>query len=90
MYKYKKTRNSKNEVIKVEIPKYIAERFRKYVAEKYGFRKGALSKAIIDLIEREPDLQNSSSLNINNLVGLGNLSDHKWEDEDLVEALKKE
>ncbi len=62
MYKYEKTRNSKNEVIKVEIPKYIAERFRKYFAENYGFRKSALSKAIIDLIERELDLQSSSTL----------------------------
>ncbi len=85
----KKTRNSKNEVIKIEIPKYLAERFRKYVAEKYGFRKGALSKAIIDLIEKELNLQSSSSLNIDSIVGLGNLSDYKWEGEDLVEALRK-
>jgi len=63
--------------------------FVNMLQKNYGFRKGALSKAIIDLIERELDLQSSSSINIDNLVGLGNLSDYKWEGEDLVEALKK-
>jgi metal-responsive CopG/Arc/MetJ family transcriptional regulator len=85
----KRTRSFKKEVIKVKIPKYLAERFRKYVTEKYGFRKGALSKAIIDLIERELALQSSSSINVDSIVGLGNLSDNKWESDDLVEALRK-
>jgi hypothetical protein len=35
------------EVIKVEVPKALAERFRKYVAEKYGLRRGSLTKAIV-------------------------------------------
>lgn len=29
-------------VIKVELPKWLTEKFRRYVAEKYGFRRGAL------------------------------------------------
>ena len=36
------------EVIKVELPKPLAEKFRRYVAERYGLRKGALS---VDLAE---------------------------------------
>jgi hypothetical protein len=40
-------------------------------------------------MEKELDLQSSSSLNIDSIVGLGNLSDYKWEGEDLVEALRK-
>jgi len=40
------------EIIKVEIPRWLAEKFRKYVAEKYSFRKGVLSRAIADMIER--------------------------------------
>ncbi len=42
------------EVIKVELPRDLAERFRKYVAEKYGLRRGgSLSRAIADLIIKE-------------------------------------
>ena len=78
------------EVIKVEIPKSLAEKFRKYVAEKYGFRKGALSKAITDLIEKElRSLRFQSSSTIDEIVGLGFQSDYKWEGEDLVEALRR-
>ena len=32
------------EVIKVELPRDLAKRFRRYVAERYGFRRDALSK----------------------------------------------
>ncbi|MEM1752075.1 MAG: hypothetical protein QXY92_06715 [Archaeoglobaceae archaeon] len=40
-------------MLKVEPQKWLAEKFREYVAEKYGLRKGALSKAVADLIEQE-------------------------------------
>ena len=80
----------KSEVIKVEIPKSLAERFRKYVAEKYGFRRGALSKAIADLIEKELNSSRPQSNNtIDKIVGIGLQSDYKWEGEDLIEALRR-
>lgn len=78
------------EVIKVEIPVWLAEKFRRYVAEKYGFRRGALSKAIIDLILKELGLYGvSGSETIDSIVGIGLKSDYKWEGEDLVEALRR-
>ncbi|MEZ0290249.1 MAG: hypothetical protein ABWJ42_04080 [Sulfolobales archaeon] len=76
------------EVIKVELPRELVERFRRYVAEKYGFRRGALSKAIADLIERELRSSESSG-DISVIVGLGLQSDYAWEGEDIVEALRK-
>ncbi|MGB9730268.1 MAG: hypothetical protein ACP5IZ_05075 [Thermoprotei archaeon] len=77
-----------SEVIKVEIPKSLAEKFRKYVAEKYGFRRGSLSKAVADLIEKELIVKGMQNT-IDSLVGLGLLSDYSWQGEDLVEALRK-
>ncbi|MEM0050123.1 MAG: hypothetical protein QXW39_06290 [Candidatus Bathyarchaeia archaeon] len=78
------------EVIKVELPKWLAEKFRRYVAEKYGFRRGALSKALADIIERELGTGwSSGSGNVDAIVGLGLLSDYEWWGEDLVEALRR-
>jgi len=78
------------EVIKVEIPKSLAKRFRRYVAEKYGFRRGALSKAIADLIEKElSSLRFQASSAVDEIVGLGFQSDYKWEGEDLIDALRR-
>ncbi|MEM0495320.1 MAG: hypothetical protein QXU72_08685 [Thermofilum sp.] len=78
------------EVIKVELPKWLAERFRRYVAEKYGFRRGALSRAVADLIERELGLERaSSSATVDGIVGLGLLSDYSWGGEDVAEALRR-
>jgi len=85
-----RTTKKDTEVIKVEIPKSLAERFRKYVAEKYGFRRGALSRAIADLIKRELNaLRSQSSNTVDSIVGLGLLSDYRWEGEDLAEALRR-
>lgn len=78
------------EVIKVEIPKSLAKRFRRYVAEKYGFRRGALSKAIADLIGKElSSLRFQASSTVDEIVGLGFRSDYKWEGEDLIDALRR-
>ncbi len=79
------------EVIKVELPVWLAERFRRYVAEKYGFRRGALSKAIVDLIEKELGLRpiHQKHSTINSIIGLGLRSDYRWEGEDIVEALRR-
>lgn len=78
------------EVIKVELPRWLAEEFRRYVADKYGFRRGALSKAIADIMERELEIgRGLGSGTIDGIVGLGLLSDYDWMDEDLVEALRK-
>jgi hypothetical protein len=78
------------EVIKVELPRDLAIRFRKYVAEKYGFRRGALSRAIADLIERElTSTRAQAAEGVEVIVGLGLLSDYMWEGEDLVEALRR-
>lgn len=78
------------EVIKVELPRWLAERFRRYVAEKYGFRRGSLSKAIADMIERELKSRcDLTSGTVDAIVGLGLLSDYEWSGEDLVEALRR-
>ncbi len=79
------------EVIKVEMPAWLAEKFRRCVAEKYGLRRGALSKAVIDLIERELGIRGSpeEASTVGSIVGLGLESDYIWEGEDLVEALRR-
>ncbi len=85
-------RNGKEdtEVIKVEIPRLLAERFRRYVAERYGLRRGSLSRAVADLIEKELGAQRfQGSKNVDEIVGLGLQSDYTWEGEDLVEALRR-
>ncbi len=74
------------EVIKVELPKPLAEKFRKYVAERYGLRKGALSAAVAELIEKA--LETPFSEEVDAIVGLGLESEYRWEGEDLVEALR--
>lgn len=77
------------EVIKVELPRWLAERFRRYVAEKYGFRRGVLSKAIADLVEKELGIGDYSSDTVDGIVGLGLKSGFIWRGEDLVDALRR-
>ncbi|WP_054842612.1 hypothetical protein [Vulcanisaeta distributa] len=77
------------EVIKVELPRDLAERFRRYVAERYGLRKGSLSRAVADLIARELALYGETNGSIDAIVGLGLQSDYQWSGEDLVEALRR-
>lgn len=68
----------------------LAERFRRHVAERYGFRRGALSRAIADLIEKELGATRSQSSNaVDEILGLGLRSDYAWRGEDLVEALRR-
>ena len=70
------------EILKVQIPKDLAEKFRKWVALKYGFKKGALSKAIEDLIRKE--LENEIiDFDLRKLVGL--LKEEKIRNKDLAE-----
>jgi hypothetical protein len=75
------------EIIKVELPRPLVERFRKYVAERYGLRKGSLSRAIADLIEGA--LEAPEEEGVDGIVGLGLKSDYQWKGEDLVEALRE-
>ena len=58
------------EVIKVVLPD-LAERFRRYVAERYGLRRGALSRTIADLMARELTLYGKSKGCADAIVGLG-------------------
>lgn len=44
--------HEEKEVIKVELPKWLAERLGRY-AERYDLRRGALSKAVVEILERE-------------------------------------
>ncbi|MEM1568735.1 MAG: hypothetical protein QXI84_09655 [Thermofilaceae archaeon] len=76
------------EVVKVEIPKRLAERLRRYAAEKYGLRRGALSKAVEELLEKSLGPPKGSE-SVEGIVGLGLLSNYTWEGEDLVEALRR-
>ncbi|MGC9020740.1 MAG: hypothetical protein ACP5KE_05975 [Candidatus Methanodesulfokora sp.] len=75
------------EVIKVELPGPLAERFRRYVADRYGQKRGSLSKAVADLIERAVGPPEESGVDA--IVGLGLKSNYQWRGEDLVEALKE-
>lgn len=75
------------EVIKIELSKDLAEKFRRYVAEKYGLRRGSLSKAMSELIEKELGIHSSGD--VSSIVGLGLQSDYVWEGEDIVEALRR-
>ena len=77
------------EVFKVEIPKSLAERFRRYAAEKYGLRRGALSKALIDILEEKLSSVKEPPGTVDSLVGLGLRSSYIWSGEDLVEALSR-
>ena len=77
------------EVIKVEIPKPLAERFRRYAAERYGLRRGALSKALIDILEEKLSSVEKPPGTVDPLVGLGLRSRYTWGGEDLVEALRR-
>jgi hypothetical protein len=78
------------DIIKVEVPKALAEKFRKYVAEKYGLRRGSITKAIVDLIEEKlAEARKPAADTVDRIVGLGLESDHLWNGEDLVEALRK-
>jgi hypothetical protein len=64
-------RKRNEEVIKVEIPKPLAERFRKYVAEKYGLRRGSLSRALADIFEEKLSQRMQPPDTVGSLVGLG-------------------
>lgn len=76
------------EVIKVELPGWLAERFRRYVAERYGLRRGVLSRAIAEMIERELGVVGGSGT-VEGILGLGLSSDYGWMGEDLVEAFRR-
>ena len=82
-------REKDREVIKVEIPRSLAERFRRYVAEKYGMRRGSLSKAVADIIEEKLGRVEQPTGTVDPLVGLGLGSEYLWEGEDLIEALRR-
>jgi hypothetical protein len=78
------------EVIKVEVPKALAEKFRRYVAERYGLRRGSITRAIIDLIEEKlSGVEQHTIGTVDSIVGLGLKSDYMWSGEDLVEALRR-
>lgn len=72
--------------MKIEISKPIAERFRRWVAERYGMRRGALSKAVEDLIAKA--VNESGVGGVEDIIGIGLLSDYSWRGEDLCEALR--
>jgi len=70
------------EVIKVEIPKALAE--------KYGLRRGSITRAITDLIEEKlGGVEQPTASTVDSIVGLGLESDYIWSGEDLVEALRR-
>lgn len=79
------------EVIKIVLPRDLAERFRKYAADKYGSAKDPLSKAVIDIIEKEMSItpHSNSSCKLDELIGLGLNSDYLWEGEDVIEAIRR-
>jgi hypothetical protein len=74
------------EVLKIEVSKPIAEKFRRWVAERYGMRRGALSQAVEDLIAKA--IGEPGDHGVEDIVGIGLLSDYSWRGEDLCEALR--
>ncbi|MHC1627792.1 MAG: hypothetical protein ACXQTI_03040 [Candidatus Nezhaarchaeales archaeon] len=40
------------EIIKVEVEEALAQKFKKRAMEKYGYRKGAIAKALKELIKK--------------------------------------
>jgi DNA-binding GntR family transcriptional regulator len=49
----RKAKERNIEVIKVRLLRGLVMRSRRYIAEKYGFRRRTLSKAMADLIEKK-------------------------------------
>lgn len=74
-------------MIKVELLKWLAERLRRYAAEKYGLRREALSKAVVEILERELGYPQPSAGGWI-VVELGLSSPRRWNGEDLAEALR--
>jgi hypothetical protein len=78
------------EVIKIKVSKALAEKFRRYVAERYGLKRGSITKAIVDLIEEKlGEVEQSARGTVDSIVGLGLKSDYMWSGKDLVEALRR-
>ena len=78
------------DVVKVEVPKILAEKFCKYAAEKYGLKRDPITKAIVDLIEKGlAEAGGSTASTVDPIVGLGLKSDYSWNGEDLTEALRR-
>jgi hypothetical protein len=78
------------EVIKIKVSKALAEKFRRYVAERYGLKRGSITKAIVDLIEEKlSEVEQSARGTVDSIVGLGLKSDYMWSGKDLVEALRR-
>ena len=76
--------------IKAKVPVWLARRSHRYVAERYRLRKRAISRATINLIKKELGIIKSREPDtVDAIVGLELLSNHLWEGEDLVEALRK-
>ncbi|MCC6019701.1 MAG: hypothetical protein LM601_11760, partial [Candidatus Verstraetearchaeota archaeon] len=70
--------------------KALAEKFRRYVAERYGLKRGSITKAIVDLIEEKlSEVEQSAIGTVDSIAGLGLKSDYMWSGKDLVEALKR-
>ncbi|GAB6946966.1 hypothetical protein JCM16161A_10960 [Vulcanisaeta sp. JCM 16161] len=72
------------EVIKVELPRDLAERLRRYAAERYGSSSGALSRAVAELIARELGMHSEPSGTVDSIVSIGLQSDFSmgWEGSD--------
>jgi hypothetical protein len=78
------------EVIKIKVSKALAEKFRRYVAEKYGLKRGSITKAIVDLIEKKlGEVEHFTRGTVGSIAGLGLKSNYMWNGEDLVEALRR-
>lgn len=74
------------EVLKIEVSKHLAEKFRQWVAERYGMRRGSLSKAVEDLISRA--VGEAAVGGVDEIIGIGLSSDHEWKGEDICDALR--
>lgn len=74
------------ETVKVDVDEALAKRFRKRAMEKYGYKKGAMKKAMVEAMRR---FSSASTADWSSLVGVLRsdkdsvwLQHHAWDEPD--------
>ncbi len=74
------------ETIKVEVDETLAKRFRKKAMEKYGYKKGAIKKALEEAMRRYSSPSNADWGSLTGTLKSGKdsvwLQHHAWDEND--------